>query len=318
MADQPIRLTPLGNLDKDSDYNLVREGNYVDALDVIKQDDDGQVSGSIQPTQRNRHAFSLGEVVAQNKKYRITVPTTSGQYALRFQTGNRANDIVDYNGPIAYPDVPATAVQFNSLANWQAEGWTVQNTPNSVLFDTTYPTIDGQTVIELELMAYQYYEYVLTSVGPDDVEVVCIQEAIPTDLAGPLKDIGSYDLLGDLFVFSTTQDNEPTELDVQIAGVGPVQGGNYVGPLTQLFFNGPHGLQQGQLINITDSSENWLNGLFVVHNILSPTDIQIVTDTAWGYSYNAVSVGSPKILKNPIIFESIYFSGLVIEYLTPA
>ena len=82
MADQPIKLTPLGNLDKDTDYNLVKTGNYVDALDVIKQDDAGNVSGTTQPTQRNKHAFSLGEVVSQNKKYRITVPTSTGQYAI--------------------------------------------------------------------------------------------------------------------------------------------------------------------------------------------------------------------------------------------
>jgi hypothetical protein len=76
--------------------------------------------------------------------------------------------------------------------------------------------------MEFELVAYNYYQWYLESVGEDDVSVVCIQEAIPTDLAGPLKDIGSYDLLGDLFVFSTTQDNEPTELEAEIIGVGPI------------------------------------------------------------------------------------------------
>jgi hypothetical protein len=73
MSDQPVRWTPLGNLDKDSEYKLVGKGNYIDALDIIKQDDSSQVSGTIQPTQRNKHAFSLGSVQAQNKKYRVTV-----------------------------------------------------------------------------------------------------------------------------------------------------------------------------------------------------------------------------------------------------
>jgi len=290
MADQPIRITPLGNLDKDSDYNLVREGNYVDALDVIKQDDEGQVFGSIQPTQRNRHAFSLGEVVAQNKKYRITVPITAGRYAVRFQSANRGNDIVDYNGPIAYSDVPSTAVQFYSLANWQAEGWTAQDTPNSALFNTTYPTVNGQTVIELELTVYQYYDYVLTSVGPDPVKIECIQEMIPTDLAGPLKDIGSYDMLGDLFVFSTSQDDDPTDLDLSVAGVGPVDSnGNYTG-LTTISFTSNHNLQDGQAIGITNSNLPFLNGTFVVNSVLSPTEINIVTSTAWGEVFSA-SVG---------------------------
>ena len=68
MADQPIKLTPLGNLDKDTDYNFIKEGNYVDALDIIKQDDTGNVSGTTQPTQRNKHAFSLGEVTSSSRK----------------------------------------------------------------------------------------------------------------------------------------------------------------------------------------------------------------------------------------------------------
>ena len=39
--------------------------------DVIKQDDTGNVSGTTQPTQRNKHAFSLGEVTSSSrKKYR--------------------------------------------------------------------------------------------------------------------------------------------------------------------------------------------------------------------------------------------------------
>ena len=306
MADQPIRLTPLGNLDKDSDYNLVREGNYVDALDVIKQDDEGQVSGTIQPTKRNKHAFSLGEVVAQNKKYRITVPTDSGQYGVRIQSVNRRSDVVDYNGPIQYEGVPTTAVQFYSLANWQAEGWTVQETPNSALFNTTYPTVNGQTVIEIELTAYPRYDYMVFSVGPDPVKIECIQEAIPTDLAGPLKDIGSYDLLGDLFVFSTTQDNEPTQTDLKVLGVGPIAnigGQNYfAGPTTIISFTTPHNLQVGQAISITESNLPFLNGTFVVNDVPSSTQINIVTSTAWGDTYpvSIGTVGDEVITLNPI------------------
>ena len=304
MADQPIRLTPLGNLDKDSDYNLVKEGNYVDALDVIKQDDDGQVSGSIQPTQRNKHAFSLGEVVAQNKKYRITVPSTAGRYAVRFQSANGANDIVDYNGPIAYSDVPSTAVQFYSLANWQAEGWTVQDTANSALFNTTYPTVNGQTVIELELNAYQYYDYVLTSVGPDTVKVECIQEAIPTDLVGPLKDIGSFDFLGDLFIFSTTQDNDSEETNLEVSGVGPIAnigGQDYYVGLTTISFTTDHNLQVGQGIIISGSNLGFLNGYFVVNSVLAPNQITVVTSTAWGDQFLVTSgaIGEEKITIHP-------------------
>jgi hypothetical protein len=290
MADQPVRFTPLGNLDKDSEYKLVGKGNYTDALDIIKQDDSSQVSGTIQPTKRNKHAFSLGSVQAQNKKYRVTVDGDSTKkHRLKFLSTKR--------------DVSITQASQSDGSIW------FEGTVGSLLYffnQSSLPgafqvTVSGNTV-EFELVAYDYYQWYLESVGDDDVEVVCIQEAIPTDLAGPLKDIGSYDLLGDLFVFSTTQDNESTELDVQIAGVGPVSPNPlspppnvFSGPLTQLFFNGPHGLQEGQWIVIIDSSADWLNGTFVVNNIISPTDVNIVTDTAWGATHPVSSVGPAKV-----------------------
>ena len=295
MADQPVRWTPLGNLDKDTEYKLVGKGNYTDALDVIKQDDDGQVSGTIQPTKRNKHAFSLGEVQAQNKKYRVTVSgDATKSHALRFLSTKRDYRITTGAGPNGEVVFDGTIASLQSAFN-------ASNLPGAFQV-----SVSGNTM-EFELVPYPYYQWYLESVGDDDVEIVCIQEAIPTDLAGPLKDIGSYDLLGDLFIFSTTQDNEPTELDVQIAGVGPISPNPsppppnaYTGPLTQLFFNGPHGLQEGQWISITESSANWLNGLFVVQDVLTPTDVNIVTDTAWGASHPAVSVGSPKVFIHPV------------------
>jgi len=298
MSDQPVRWTPLGNLDKDTEYKLVGKGNYTDALDIIKQDDEGQVSGTIQPTKRNKHAFSLGSVQAQNKKYRVTVDgDATKNHAIRFRSSKNDLNITTGTGPNG-------EIEFNgTIASLQAQFY-ASNLPG--VFQTT---VLGNSM-DFELVTYPYYQWYLESTtfnGEDDVQVIVIQEAIPTDLAGPLKDIGSYDLLGDLFVFSTTQDNEPTELDVQIAGVGPISPNPsppppnaYTGPLTQLFFNGPHGLQEGQWIRIIDSDAPWLNGIFVVQDVLTPTDVNIVTDTAWGASHPAISVGSPKVFIHPV------------------
>ena len=294
MADQPVRFTPLGNLDKDSEYKLVGKGNYIDALDIIKQDDSSQVSGTIQPTKRNKHAFSLGSVQAQNKKYRVTVDgDATKSHAIKFLSTKRDKRITTGSGT-------GGSVAFDGTIASLQTAFNQSNLPGAFQV-----TVSGDTM-EFELVAYNYYQWYLDSVGDDDVEVVCIQEAIPTDLAGPLKDIGSYDLLGELFIFSTTQDNEPTELDVQIAGVGPLSPNPsspppnvFSGPLTQLFFNGLHGLQEGQWIRIIDSSAAWLNGVFVVNNIISPTDVNIVTDTAWGATHPASSVGPAKVFIHP-------------------
>jgi hypothetical protein len=295
MSDQPVRFTPLGNLDKDSEYKLVGKGNYIDALDIIKQDDSSQVSGTIQPTQRNKHAFSLGSVQAQNKKYRVTVDgDATKSHAIKFLSTKRDRRITTGSGT-------GGSVAFDgTIASLQSQ-FNASNLPGAFQV-----TVSGNT-IEFELVAYNYYQWYLESVGEDDVSVVCIQEAIPTDLAGPLKDIGSYDLLGDLFVFSTTQDNEPTEIEAEIIGVGPNAPNLtpppafvFGGPLTTLTFNAEHGLQEGQWIRITDSTAPWLNGTFVVNSVTSPTGIEIVTDTAWGASHEPHIIGQEKTFIHPV------------------
>jgi hypothetical protein len=295
MSDQPVRWTPLGNLDKDTEYKLVGKGNYTDALDIIKQDDAGQVSGTIQPTKRNKHAFSLGSVQAQNKKYRVTVSgDATKSHALKFLSTKRDASVVNGNGS-------DNELLFNGTVSDLLNAWNTQTQQ----FTSFQVTSTGNSV-EFEMLGYPYYNWYLESVGEDDVEVVCIQEAIPIDLAGPLKDIGSYDLLGDLFVFSTTQDNEPTELEAEIIGVGPI-GPNptpppnnlLVGPLTSLIFNEPHGLQEGQWIRITDSNAPWLNGVFVVQNVTSTIGVEIVTDTAWGATHPTFTVGQEKVFIHP-------------------
>jgi len=294
MSDQPVRFTPLGNLDKDSEYKLVGKGNYIDALDIIKQDDDNNVSGTIQPTKRNKHAFSLGSVQAQNKKYRVTVDGDSTKkHRLKFLSTKK--------------DVSITQASQSDGSIW------FEGTVGSLLYffnQSSLPgafqvTVSGNTV-EFELVAYNYYQWYLDSVGDDSVLIECLQEAIPTDLAGPLKDIGSYDLLGKLYIHSTTQDNEPTELEAKIIDIGPESPYPfppppfvYSGPLTSLTFNAEHGLQEGQWIRIKESNGGWLNGRFVVNSVISPTVIEIVTDTAWGAAHLPHTIGQERVFTHP-------------------
>ena len=306
MADQPIKLTPLGNLDKDTEYNFIKEGNYVDALDIIKQDDTGNVSGTTQPTQRNKHAFSLGEVTSSSrKKYRVKAPVDDGQYALSITSTNSGKTIIDYNGPLEYTGVDNFSVQFYSLANFQAEGWTQYpggQTTNVNIFNVSYPIIDGITYIEFELTAYDYYDYTIESEGPFPLSVFVIQEIIYPELSGKLKDIGSADLLGDLWIFSTTQEVEPSIVDLTISNIGPIVSGEYVGPVTTLSFTSNHNLITGQAIAISASEYTFLNGSFSVNQVISATEIGIVTDTAWGVSelVSSGNIGNEVITINPI------------------
>jgi hypothetical protein len=293
MADKITRITPAGNMDKDSDPRYVgkgeRAGDYLDARNIQAVSEDGNLQGSAIPTKGCVLGFDLGSVTQQNKRYRIYLDgDATKNHSVRFLSTTRSRNITVGTGPLG-------EVEFNgTVASCVAA---IQASNNAGIF------VLGSTseFVNIELTTYPMYQWYVESIGPDPVRVVCTQEAITVDLAGPLKDIGSYDLLGDLFVFSTTQDNEPTEIQPTIILAGPTSGGTYIGPVTQLLFNGNHGLVQGQAIRITDCDEPFLNGLFVVHSVVSPTQIEIVTDTAWGAAppVNPNGIGTPKVLANP-------------------
>jgi len=292
MADKITRITPAGNMDKDSDPRYVgkgeRAGDYLDARNIQAVSEDGNLQGSAIPTKGCVLGFDLGSVTQQNKRYRIYLDgDATKNHSVRFLSTTRSRNITVGTGPLG-------EIEFNgTVASCVAA---IQASSNAGLF------VIGATAefVNIELTTYPMYQWYVESTGPDPVRVVCTQEAITVDLAGPLKDIGNYDLLGDLFIFSTTQDNEPTEIQPTIILAGPTSGGTYIGLVTQLLFNGNHGLVQGQAFRITNCGEPFLNGLFVVHTVVSPTQIEIVTDTAWGAAPAVTGLGTPKVFIHPV------------------
>lgn len=291
MAQEIKRIAPTGNMDKDSDVRYVGKGNnagdYLDAKNIQRVSENGNVQGSAEPTLGNTFAESLGEVFSQNKSYRIKLTGDAAlNHQVKFLSTTRSRIITNGTGP-------GNEVEFNGTVAGCAAA--IASSNNSGLFLVT----TGGDFVDVTLTGYAMYQWYLESVGTDDVEVICTSEAIPTNLAGKLKDIGSYDLLGDLFIFSTTQDNEPTDSGLTIASVGPQSGGNYVGPITRITFTTAHGLEYGNWFRITGSDEPFLNGTFVVRTVVSPTEIDIVTDTAWGGVFLVTGLGSPTVTIHP-------------------
>jgi hypothetical protein len=301
MADKVSRFAPTGSMDKDSDPRYVGKGDsngdYIDARNIQCVPQDENENGSISPTLGNEFAFSLGSVSQQNKRYRIVLDGDPlKQHELRFLSTQRDADMVTPNGGpngglMFNGTVTSFTTAFNNAISGSGVSWVLStSTPGAV---------------EIELASYPMYQWYLESVGTDVIVPVVIAEAIPSDLAGPLKDIGSYDLLGDLFIFSTTQDNEPAELPLTITTVGPtiLFGTVAVGPLTYITFSGAHGLSIGNWIRITNSLSSWLNGVFVVTQVVSPTQIAVPTVLAWG----GTQVLSP--IRQEIVAKHIYGIG---------
>lgn len=276
MADQPVRFNPVGNMDKDSDPRYVRQGNYTDAKNIQKLTEKGGTGGAVIPTKGNEYAFQLGSVTAQSKIYRVNANNLSGSYQLTVYSMNRDHiiSVIDIaNGSSADIFVAIGASNFGNLC-------TLTEVPNEY--------------VQIELNAYQYYDYTIESTGASEIDVYATQEAIPTNLAGNLKANGSFDLLGDLFITSARLDDEPYDSGLEILSVIDN------GPLTRVTFSSSHDLQEGEWISIQGASELWLRGIFLVRNVVSSIEIDIITDAAWGVLHTSFVVGDALVYRNPV------------------
>ena len=94
MSDQPVRFNPVGNMDKDSDPRYVRQGNYIDAKNIQKLTEKGGTGGAVIPTKGNEYAFTLSEVQAQNKKYRIKEGETVSYEIGEVVYSNKADSLI--------------------------------------------------------------------------------------------------------------------------------------------------------------------------------------------------------------------------------
>jgi len=133
----------------------------------------------------------------------------------------------------------------------------------------------GVDYVDVELNTYNSYDYIVSSTGNDRLEIFAIQEAVPVNLVGGLIANGSYDLLGDLFITSTTLADANIELNFDVLSITNPND-------VTILFNQDHGFSVGEWIGITGCSESWLNGTFLVSGTPSPNSVRIVTSNNWG------------------------------------
>jgi hypothetical protein len=377
MSDQPVRFNPVGNMDKDSDPRYVRQGNYIDAKNIQKLTEKGGTGGAVIPVKGNELAFTLGNVEAQNKKYRInegeTVSYEIGELEYLNKSGflrflsitipslpnvnsllvggdlvidgatpvqlNRTWTITSINGNTISLLVPVnTILAINAAPNLSGATITSGNyeitflTMNqnhvmdtfqtagdaaSIYASLTNPSVFdyanqftftlGADYVDVEFNGFNYYDYYIQSTGNDRLDIFATQEAIPLNLTGGLIANGSYDILGHLFITSTTLEKEPEELNLNVVAVNPIVA-NTNPPPNQIFdaptlitFSSNHDFQVGEWVGISNSNASWLNGTFLVSGIPTPNQIEIITDTSFGGVHGNVGyvVGDEVMLRNP-------------------
>lgn len=284
----------LGNMDLDSDPTEISDGHYRYAKNIVQTRDRVGTSRSTKATLGNEYIIDVGTISQQNKRYRVYFPAGADfdmVMSIRLASG----------GPIG---ISWTFTQTTLPNNDMAIAWkSATDSYFAGLPGQIITTILGQGYVDFEYGAIAMMEYlfeVKDANGSSPYDAVCIRESISADLAGNLIPIQSFDLNGNLFIWSTTQRNEKTDLGLTLTAINPTSSGFFVGPLTSLTFSTPHGLVQGQRIEITDCPLYWLNGVFIVSSVTNTTTITIPTELFWGASIPVASIGTgTKIFAHP-------------------
>lgn len=273
-------VNPTGGLDKDSDLSRVAPNNYTDALNITHYTNDGQTSYAVQNVLGNEYAFNIPATVQQNKTYRISGYTAAfggnRRLIFYFTDGSVMADLIFLEGATLADTVANAQTAINAAL---AVASPPQVASYTAAADNSYFQITITTVIG--------YDY---SISPARVfneplmTVQVVNEAWDLSLTGEANIIGSRDSLGDLFIMSTPQVSMPEVLDVTITSK------SIEGSLIKVDTSGPHGLESGQSVLITEETVTTppISGTWIVR-YFSPTQFLLENSTYSGVSPRATT-----------------------------
>lgn len=283
----PIKFIPQGGMSSDSDERFRHSGMYgTDTKNIQFLTSGGATTPSIEPTIGNTYAYTLPSVVAQNKIFRVYMDAINGTdtYTLTMSNGNSVViGVATWNGILNDPLTMANNAIAAILAavNPVAIAWgiPVQTSTTAGYFDFQF---FGGTAVD-----YWDYSISLTSTNATPTLPIVIQEAIDASLVGDMVQIGSYDLAGDLFLWSTTQHELPSELSITNisnngAGVIRVTVPNH-GLVTgeRVVIKGSIASANGQwIVNVIDANNFDLQGSAFVAN--ATTGIVVINPSGIG------------------------------------
>jgi hypothetical protein len=243
-----------GKMNKDLDPIEIQNQEYIDALNAQFLSDSEGKTLNIMPVIGNTLAFDLGSVVAKNKKYRIYVPG-SGNYSIKIY---KTDGITPYvTNSIPFSDL--ISLQFSIITELNNAG---------ISFIQSINVTD--MFLEVELTSNLYYDYIIKSIGVDDVDIKISQESIDPSMSGSKRIIGSNDLLGDLFIFSTTSNSIQEEI-----GVSSIS--NNGSGLIRVQTSAVHGLQDFEYVSISGTGVN-ADGTWQI-NVIDSTRFDLILST---------------------------------------
>jgi len=215
-----VQIRSFGGLNTDTHVQDLRNGDYPDAKNIDHISAATGESVAVTPRMGNEYAFDLGEVFAQDKSYVITFPEVESVegYTLQVNRADQVNPLFPaFEVPLYFGD-PA-------LPPGTQAATTIQNAFESAFYpvtvvhaSTVYPTLAGTNSLlitpSVNSVALRYYDYFVQSIGQNILIVDTIQESISNSRTGNLEVIGSKDLLGDLFIISSSKRDKPFEIKI--------------------------------------------------------------------------------------------------------
>lgn len=252
-----------GGMNKDTELLDIKQGDVIDALNVRTITAQGNTSGSAESILGNEFVFDLGEVVQQNKIVRVPFDVLTPRiYSFRLIDQNAKNII-----PVQSFN---TATFINNITGFLAN---VISTLNSVLATYSQTATITSTVTGAPRLGYIEFE-LTTILGRDyrilNLDTIEIQEAIDKSISGKNEVIGSYDLLGDLFILSTPVKNAPANISISnVTNTSPIN----------VTTSSDHGLSTGDSIIIKAVQGTVsANGSWIV-NVINSTQIILLGST---------------------------------------
>lgn len=209
----PVRISPLGVMDKDTDVQLVNSGNYTDAHDIRHRDLSGNAGVSVIPVRGNNLEVTLPTVGSQTKRYIIYVDINAAfsQDGIIVPPSGKIT-IQDSNFAPVYNTFSGT-INPVSLAGYvtslQTEITNLHPTSPNIAF--TYGTLQvtgaytGYFTVEKNDPSVDD-DFVIYHSGDliQKIELVREYYTIGIDDDGTLHAIGSEEVDNDIFVMSAT------------------------------------------------------------------------------------------------------------------
>lgn len=300
MVNFPVRISPVGGIDTDSDVKNISKGNYLDAKNIHHKTRNGNTSGDAQNLYGNEYVYSASEVTRQNKWVAIAVNATNAATpSITLKTS--ANGLDFLTGPITVPVNDVETAIDNIVA---AIDTAITTLGGAQEIDRVVDNTDfGAVIIELGGLTAsdQGLDWSVTVDAPLTFLYVA-REAIPQGLTGNQHCIGSLDLFSNLFQFWTTQTQLPTNHDViNASNAIPIR-------VTELT---AHGLAEGDVVNINGVQFNTgANGRWVVGSIIDANTYELIGSSGTGSMQVSISSGAQYLSTGQVILTTATSHGL--------